>query len=86
MKTNRLEKERADEAVETCCLSASRNRPWFEYDDAFSGWLVRVLIEEALAIHGHDRETNRTTLHYEHATSSPSDFVKLAGTFAGGTQ
>jgi hypothetical protein len=81
MKTNRLEKERADEAVEKC-----RNPPWFEYDGAFSSWLVRVLIDEALAIRGHDRETNRTTLHSEHAASSPSDLVKLAGTFAGGTQ
>jgi DNA-directed RNA polymerase specialized sigma24 family protein len=78
--------ERADEAVENCWLSASRNPPSFEYDGAFCSWLARVLIDEALAIRGHDQETNTTTLHSEHATSSPSDLGKLAGTFAGGTQ
>ena len=44
--------ERADEAVGNCWLSASRNPPWFEHDGAFCGWLVRVLIDEALAIRG----------------------------------
>ena len=76
--------ERAGEAVENCWLSASRNPPSFEYDGAFCSWLARVLIDEALAIR--DQETNTTTLYSEHDTSSPSDLVKLAGTFAGGTQ
>jgi DNA-directed RNA polymerase specialized sigma subunit, sigma24 homolog len=48
---------RADEAVGNCWLSASRNPPWFEYDGAFCSWLVRVLIDEALAMRGPDHET-----------------------------
>jgi RNA polymerase sigma-70 factor (ECF subfamily) len=42
--------ERADDAVEKCWLKASRNPPRFEYEGTFRGWLVRVLIDEALAI------------------------------------
>jgi DNA-directed RNA polymerase specialized sigma24 family protein len=42
--------ERAHEAVEGCWLTASRNPPRFEYEGAFRSWLVRVLIDEALAI------------------------------------
>lgn len=48
--------ERADEAVENCWLSASRNPPWFEHDGAFCSWLVRVLIDEALAIRARGEE------------------------------
>ncbi len=52
--------ERADEAVGNCWLSASRDPPWFEYDGAFCGWLVRVLIDEALAMRGHsNREESK---------------------------
>jgi DNA-directed RNA polymerase specialized sigma24 family protein len=42
--------ERADGAIENCWLKASRNPPRFEYEGAFRSWLVRVLIDEALAI------------------------------------
>ena len=42
--------ERAEDAVENCGLTASRNPPQFEYEGAFRSWLVRVLIDEALAI------------------------------------
>jgi len=42
--------ERADEAIENCWLSASPNPPRFEYESAFRSWLLRVLIDEALAI------------------------------------
>jgi len=42
--------ERADEVVENCKIAASRNPPTFEYEGAFRSWLVRVLIDEALAI------------------------------------
>jgi RNA polymerase sigma-70 factor (ECF subfamily) len=42
--------ERADDAVENCRLKASRNPPQFEYEGGFRSWLVRVLINEALAI------------------------------------
>jgi DNA-directed RNA polymerase specialized sigma24 family protein len=42
--------ERADDAIENCRSRASRNPPRFEYEGAFRSWLVRVLIDEALAI------------------------------------
>ena len=42
--------ERADRAVTNCWLKASRNPPRFEYESEFRGWLLRVLITEALAI------------------------------------
>ena len=42
--------ERADEAVAKCWLKASRNPPRFEYESEFRSWLLRVLINEALAI------------------------------------
>lgn len=45
--------ECADEAVGNCWRSASRNPPRFNYDGAFCSWLVRILINEALAIRGH---------------------------------
>jgi DNA-directed RNA polymerase specialized sigma24 family protein len=40
----------AEDAVENCRLTASRNPPRFEYESAFRSWLVRVLIDEALAL------------------------------------
>lgn len=40
----------ADNAVQSCLLSASYNLPRFEYEGSFRSWLVRVLIDEALAI------------------------------------
>ena len=42
--------EEIEEAVESCRATASRNPPRFEYEGAFRSWLVRVLIDEALAI------------------------------------
>ena len=76
--------ERADDAIENCWRRTSRNAPRFEYEGAFRSWLIRVLIDEALAIRGQEMDT--TTLLSEHATPWPSDLVKLAGTFAGGTR
>ena len=57
--------ERADDAIENCRLRASRNPPRFEYEGAFRSWLVRVLIDEALAIRYQGQETNMATLHFE---------------------
>jgi DNA-directed RNA polymerase specialized sigma24 family protein len=37
-------------AIQNCWKSASRKPPHFEYEGAFRSWLVRVLIDEALAI------------------------------------
>jgi DNA-directed RNA polymerase specialized sigma24 family protein len=42
--------ERADGVIENCWIRASRNPPRFESEGAFRSWLVRVLIDEALAI------------------------------------
>lgn len=42
--------EQAQEVVENCRITASRNPPTFEYEGAFRSWLVRILIDEALAI------------------------------------
>jgi DNA-directed RNA polymerase specialized sigma24 family protein len=39
-----------DEVVKNCTITASRNPPTFECEGAFRSWLVRVLIDEALAI------------------------------------
>jgi len=40
----------AENALENCCRTASRNPPEFEYEGAFRCWLARVLIDEAFAI------------------------------------
>jgi DNA-directed RNA polymerase specialized sigma subunit, sigma24 homolog len=77
---------RADEAVGNCWLSASRNPPWFEYDGAFCSWLVRVLIDEALAMRGPDHETNPATLQPEQAVSSTNHPIEMAGIPTGGTK
>ena len=42
--------EEVEMAVQNCRIAASRNPPRFEYEGAFRSWLVRVLIDEALAI------------------------------------
>jgi len=44
------DEERATIAVRNCWRTASRKPPPFEYEGAFRSWLVRVLIDEALAI------------------------------------
>jgi DNA-directed RNA polymerase specialized sigma24 family protein len=42
--------EQAKKAVENCWHSASARAPHFEHEGAFRGWLVRVLIDEALLL------------------------------------
>jgi DNA-directed RNA polymerase specialized sigma24 family protein len=42
--------QKAKDAVRNCLLAASCNVPRFENEGAFRSWLVRVLIDEALAI------------------------------------
>ena len=44
------DEDRALVAILNCWQAASRNPPHFEYEGAFRSWLVRVLIDEALAI------------------------------------
>jgi hypothetical protein len=40
----------ADIAIENCLFSASRHVPVFDCEGAFRSWLVRLAIDEALAI------------------------------------
>jgi DNA-directed RNA polymerase specialized sigma24 family protein len=48
-------------AIQNCWRTASRDSPHFEYEGAFRSWLVRVLIDEALAILcGSQRQKNPT--------------------------
>ena len=42
--------EEAEDAVQNCMLLAFRNLPKFENHGAFRAWLVRILINEAIAI------------------------------------
>lgn len=49
--------ERAEEAVKNCWQTASRRPPRFEHEGEFRSWLLRVLIDEALAL---ARENNKT--------------------------
>jgi DNA-directed RNA polymerase specialized sigma24 family protein len=42
--------EEVEKAVQNCRITASRNPPRLEHEGAFRSWLVRVLIDEALAI------------------------------------
>src|SRR3979411_1598410 len=48
--------ERSDDAIENCWLTASRSPPLFECEGAFRSWVLRILIDEALAIRGHSQE------------------------------
>ncbi|WP_084080106.1 sigma factor [Edaphobacter aggregans] len=52
--------EEAEDAVQNCLLAASCNVPQFENEGAFRNWLVRVLIDEALAIRYKDRIESTT--------------------------
>jgi DNA-directed RNA polymerase specialized sigma24 family protein len=42
--------EGAEEAIENCRVGASQNPPEFEQEGAFRSWLVRILLDEAMAI------------------------------------
>jgi DNA-directed RNA polymerase specialized sigma24 family protein len=42
--------EESEVAVQNCFESASYDTPYFESEGAFRSWLVRVLMDEALAI------------------------------------
>jgi hypothetical protein len=49
----------AEIAVQNCLLAVSGNVPRFEHEGAFRSWLVRVLIDEAVAILNKTRATCR---------------------------
>jgi len=42
-------REGVEEAIENCRVRASRNPPDFGQEGAFRSWLVRILMDEALA-------------------------------------
>ena len=42
--------EHANKAVENCWHTASRRAPRFDREGEFRSWLLRVLIDEALAL------------------------------------
>ena len=42
--------EGVEDAIDNCWFAASRNPPKFETEGAFRSWLLRLLIDEALAI------------------------------------
>lgn len=44
------DEDKALVAIQNCREAASRNPPHFQSEGAFRSWLVRILIEEALAI------------------------------------
>jgi DNA-directed RNA polymerase specialized sigma24 family protein len=55
--------DRADIAVENCLYSASRHATAFDCEGAFRSWLVRIAIDEALAIlHRSDIPNHRREL------------------------
>jgi mannose-6-phosphate isomerase-like protein (cupin superfamily) len=58
----------AELAVENCRITASRNPPRFDREGAFRSWLLRVLINEALAILHRDRSTEAK---HQHTDSGP---------------
>ena len=61
--------EGAEEAVQNCFLTASRNPPRLEHEGAFCSWLLRILIDEALLIL---RQKNRTSATCHEQGSSQS--------------
>lgn len=50
--------EGVEAAIENCWFTASRNPLTFEYQGAFRSWLLRVLIDEALALLRKNRVAN----------------------------
>ena len=59
--------------MKNCRITASRNPPTFEYEGAFRSWLVRVLIDEALAI-VRQRKSDVTNRNRPARRSPPNGF------------
>ena len=49
--------EHANKAVENCWHTASRRAPRFEHEGEFRSWLLRALIDEALALLRNSQQT-----------------------------
>lgn len=66
--------DRADMAVENCLYSASRHAPAFDCEGSFRSWLVRMVIDEALAIlHGRSVPVHRRELGVEGVRTARCD-------------
>ena len=50
--------EGARDSVQNCWFTASRNPSKFEHEGAFRGWLLRIVIDEALAIRRKKKESS----------------------------
>lgn len=59
--------EEAEDAVQNCLLSAFRSLPSFKSQSAFRSWLVRILINEALA--SLRRKRSRPAIAFEQPSS-----------------
>jgi DNA-directed RNA polymerase specialized sigma24 family protein len=66
------DKKRAAIAIQNCWRTASRNPPRFEHEGAFRSWLVRVLIDEALAILRQNQGTRNAAPAVVNAVSLPT--------------
>ena len=69
------DEERAPIAIQNCRRTASRNPRHFEHEGAFRAWLVRILIDEALAICRANREATDPALGRMSALSLPDSHV-----------
>ena len=49
--------EHANKAVENCWHTASRRAPRFDHEGEFRSWLLRALIDEALALLRNSQQT-----------------------------
>jgi DNA-directed RNA polymerase specialized sigma24 family protein len=67
-------REGVEEALRNCWIAASRKQPKFEHESAFRSWLLRILIDEALAIRARTPQPRRSgvaCLTRRHAGSRP---------------
>jgi len=69
------DEEKAPIAIRNCWRTALCNPPHFEYEGAFRSWLVRILIDEALAILRENKEN--TAAAVLNAVSLPDSAVNL---------
>lgn len=57
--------ERAQMAIRNCRHTAGRRLPRFKYEGEFRGWLLRVLIDEALALRSEYPQTRQPNCSLE---------------------
>ena len=70
------DEERAPIAIQNCWRAASRNPPHFEHEGAFRAWLLRVLIDEALAILRENQEAKDAAVDRMSAPSLADTHVR----------